>query len=134
MRPVVLDTPVVLGFCDPDDPSHNSSRLAISGCLTSGYPLVVPVSVLSEVLVGAFRSTQHAVRTVEGFLDEQVTEVRPLDRAAGRAAARFRAEHPTLGFAAALVLGTAKSIEAEQILTTEIEWAGYDDRVRVVAA
>lgn len=87
MKPIVLDSPVVIGFCDPDDAVHTSARLALAGCLTAGHPLVVPVSVLSEVLVGAFRSTPHAVRTVEGFLDDLVSEVRPLDRAAGRAAA-----------------------------------------------
>lgn len=34
--------------------------------------------------------------------------------------------------AAALVLGTAKSIEAEQILTTEKSWVAIDPRVRVL--
>jgi predicted nucleic acid-binding protein len=132
MKPIVLDSPVVIGFCDPDDAVHASARLALAGCLTAGHPLVVPVSVLSEVLVGAFRSTPHAVRTVEGFLDDLVSEVRPLDRAAGRAAARYRADYPELRMAAALVLGTAKSIEAEQILTTEESWTAIDPRVRVL--
>jgi predicted nucleic acid-binding protein len=132
MKPVVLDSTALLGFCDPDDPNHAVARAAVAECLAVGQPLVVPVSVLSEVLVGAFRSTPHAVRTVEGFVDDLVTEVRPIDRPTGRAAARYRADFPALRLAAALVIGTAKVIDAAQILTTDPTWAEVDPRIRVL--
>lgn len=132
MKPVVLDTTALLAFCDPDDEQHDNTREALGVCLAAGHPLVVPVSVLAEVLVGAFRSTPHAVRTVENLVDELVAEVRAIDRPAGRAAARYRAEFPDLPMGAAMVFGTAKVIDAEQILTTDPSWHEVDPRVRVL--
>jgi predicted nucleic acid-binding protein len=132
-RPTVIDSTVLLAFCDPDDPLHREARAAVDMRLTVGSPLVVPVTVLSEVLVGAFRSTPHAVRTVEAFVDELVDEVYPVDRPTGRAAAKYRADHPGLGMSPALVLGTAKVIAAEQILTTEETWIAIDTHVHLVS-
>jgi predicted nucleic acid-binding protein len=133
MKPVVIDSTVLLAFCDPDDPLHKVAKAVVNECLGAGSPLVVPVSVLSEVLVGAFRATPHAVRTVEGFVDELVSQVREIDRSVGRAAARYRAEHTGLGLSAALVFGTAKIIAADQILTSEPSWRQVDPRVRLVS-
>jgi predicted nucleic acid-binding protein len=134
MRPltVVIDTTVLVGFCDPDDPLHQVSWAALVECVTAGNSLVVPVSVLSEALVGAYRATPHAVRTVEGFVDDIATRLYPIDRPVGRVAARYRADHPGLPLAAALVFGTAKVVSAQQILTTEPSWKDIDDRTRVL--
>jgi predicted nucleic acid-binding protein len=132
MKPVVMDTSALIGFCDPDDVNHRQAKLAVQECKAAGHPLVVPVTVLSEVLVGAFRSTPHAVRTVEGFVDEMINEVRPVDRLVGRAAARYRADHPGLKLAASLVFGTAKVVDADQILTTDASWREIEARVRIL--
>jgi predicted nucleic acid-binding protein len=126
MRPVVVDSLVLLAFCDPDDPLHGVARAAVSECLLAGVPLVVPASVLSEVLVCAYRATPHAVRVVQGFVDELASEVRPLDRVAARAAARCRATRDGLPLHAGLVLGTAMSVAADRVLTA-------DPRVHVLA-
>lgn len=134
MRPptIVIDATVLVGFCDPDDPFHQVIRVALVECLTTGNSLVVPVSVLSEALVGAYRATPHAVRIVEGFVDDLATQVYPLDRPVGRAVARYRADHPRLPLAAALVFGTAKVVNAQQILTTDMSWKDIDNRTRVL--
>jgi predicted nucleic acid-binding protein len=132
MKPVVIDSTVLLAFCDPDDPLHEVATTAVNERLSAGFPLVVPVSVLSEVLVGAFRASPHAVRTVVGFVDELVSQVREIDRSVGKAAARYRAEHVGLGLAAALVFGTAKVIVADEILTSEASWREIDPRVHVL--
>jgi predicted nucleic acid-binding protein len=132
MRPVVLDSSVLLGLLDPDYPNHAAALAAVTRHLSAGRPIVVPASVLSEVLVGAFRSTPHAVRTVEGFIDDLVSEVRHVDRAVGRAAAQYRADHPWLPLSGALVIATGRLVDAEEILTADKRWEKIDDRVRVV--
>jgi predicted nucleic acid-binding protein len=132
-RPVVVDSLVLLAFCDPDDPLHVVARDAVAECLTGGLPLVVPASVLSEVLLGAYRTSRHAVRVVQGFVDEIASDVRPLDRAAARAAARCRASYDGLPLHAGLVLGTATSVTADRVLTADPSWAAVDPRVHVLA-
>jgi predicted nucleic acid-binding protein len=132
MSTVVVDATVLLGLCDPDDPAHKVASAALTECLAAGSELVVPVSALSEVLVGAFRSTPHAVRAIEGFVNELVSTVYPIDRPVGRVAARYRAEHPGLPLHAALVLATAKVLGAQQILTTDVSWIDKNECVHIV--
>src|SRR5262249_39598548 len=102
--------------------------------LAGGARLVVPVTALTEVLTGAFRATPYAVRTIETFIDDLVSEVRPTDRAVGRTAAKLLAEHPTLALAAALLLATGEVIGAKDILTTNQPLEQVDQRVRVLTA
>src|SRR5262249_45575040 len=100
--------------------------------LATGSRLIVPVTTLTEVLVGAFRATPYAVRTIEAFVDDLVSEVRPADRAVGRTAARLLADHPTLPLADALLLATAEVAGAQEILTTNQRLEQADRRVRVL--
>jgi predicted nucleic acid-binding protein len=132
MSTVVVDATVLVGFCDPDETAHEVATAALTACLAAGTGLVVPVSVLSEVLTGAYRNTPHAVRVIEGFVKELASRVYPIDRAVGRAAAQYRAEHPGLPLHAALVLGTAKIVNAERILTTDASWIDKSARVHIV--
>jgi predicted nucleic acid-binding protein len=132
MKRAVLDSTVVLAFCDPDDVSHAAVAGALTCCLRAGGRLVVPASVLCEVLARAFRTNAHAVRTVDHIVDELVSELRPIDRAASRAAAQYRAEYPRLPLSAALVLGTASVVDAAEVLTMDASWQEVDSRVRVI--
>jgi predicted nucleic acid-binding protein len=131
-NPIVIDSTVLLAFCDPDNPQHQAAAATITGYIGAGRWLVVPASALSEVLVGAYRASSHAVRTIEGLIVDLVHLVREIDRKIAHAAASYRAEHPELGLAAALVFGTAKVTAAGQILTTEPTWTTIDPRVRVL--
>jgi predicted nucleic acid-binding protein len=84
------------------------------------------------VLVGAFRATPYAVRTIESFVDDLVSEVHAADRAVGRAAAQLLADHPTLPLADALLVATGEVIDAQEILTTNRRLEQVDRRVRVL--
>jgi predicted nucleic acid-binding protein len=106
----------------------------VGSYVADGCRLVVPVTVLSEVLAGAFRSTPHAVRTVERFVDELVGQVRPADRQIGQAAARLRAQFEGLLLAEALVVATGQVAGAQEIVTTNGRLAAMDCRVRVLGA
>jgi len=44
MKPVVLDSTVLLGFCDPDNAVHDRARKMVTELLAVGHRLVVPVS------------------------------------------------------------------------------------------
>jgi len=103
MRSVVLDSGVLLALWDPHDTHHHAARTAVGRHLTDGRRLVVPVSILSDTLVGAFRATPYAVRTIERFVDQLVGHVLPVDREVGRVAARLRAHFRWLPLSDALV-------------------------------
>jgi predicted nucleic acid-binding protein len=132
MRPIIVDSSVLMAFCDPDDPAHKVARASVEEAIANGHPMIVPATALSEVLVGAYRSTPHAVRTILGFVDELAAGVHSIDQRTAQAAARYRAEHAELGFPAALVLATAKERVAACVLTTESSWRDVDPRVVVV--
>jgi len=131
-RPVVIDSGVLLAFWDVADTQHEAAVAVLKRHLADGIRLVVPVTVLSEVLVRAFRATPYAVRTVESFVDDLVGEVHPADQAIGRAAARLRANHPALPLADALLLATGEVVRAQEILTTNRQLEQVDQRIRVV--
>jgi len=129
---VVIDSGVLLALWDPDDTQHQAAVAALERHLADGSRLVVPVTALSEVLVGAFRATPYAVRTIEGFVDDLVGDVRAADRAVGRATARLLVDHPTLTLAEALLLATCEVVGAQEVLTTNPRLEKVDRRVRVL--
>lgn len=130
--PVVVESTVLVAFCDPADPLHEFVHQAVADQITAGHPLVVPASALAEVLVGAYQTSPHAVRTVEGFVSDLAATVYPVDREVARAAAQYRADNPGLPLLAAFVFGTAKTVNAQQILTTNLGWKGVDDRTVIL--
>jgi predicted nucleic acid-binding protein len=132
MRSVVVDSGVLVALLNPDDALNAAACAAVKGYLLDGCRLVLPVTVLSEVLVGAIRSSPHAVRTVEGFVDDLIREVRPVDREIGQAAARLRAEFAGLSLAAALVVATGQVAGVQEVVTTNGRLAAVDGRVRVL--
>ena len=132
MRAVVVDSGVLLAFWDPDAPQHQAATTALEHHLTDGARLVIPVTALSEVLVGAFRATPYAIRTIESFIDDLASDVHPADRTIGRAAARLLTDHPTLPLADALLLATGDVIGAQEILTTNQGLEQIDRRVRTL--
>jgi PIN domain nuclease of toxin-antitoxin system len=134
MRPVVLDSSVLVAFCDPDDRRHHHASQDVTRALQAGHPLVVPGSALSEVLVGAYRSTPHAARTVEKLVGELVSDVRPIDHEVAKAAARYRAGHADMSLGAALVLGTAKVVSAARVMTADSSWPDVGLLVHVLGS
>jgi predicted nucleic acid-binding protein len=118
----------------PDDELHPAARAAVGRHVADGCRLVLPVTVLSEVLAGALRSTPHAVRTVERFVDELVGQVQAVDREIARVAARLRARFEWLPLDAALVVATGEVAGVQEIVTTIGRLAEVDGRVRVLGA
>ncbi len=132
MTSVVLDTEVLLALWDPYHGQHLQARTVVGRYVVDGTQLIMPVSVFSETLIGAFRATPYALRTIEGFIDELVHFVHPVDRTVGRAAARLRADHDELPLDLALVIATGDAVAAGEIVTTDSRLAGLDQRVRLL--
>jgi predicted nucleic acid-binding protein len=128
---VVVDSGVLLALWDTSDPRHHAATAALQRHL-DGNRLIVPVTTLAQVLVGAYRATPYAVRTIESFIDDLINEVHPADRPIGRAAARLQANQPTLPLADALLLATGEIVRAQEILTTNPRLEQVDPRVRIL--
>ena len=131
MGAVVLDTSVLFGLLDDRDPHHAAATRALTN-LPSTEKVIIPTSVVSELLVGAMRRGPAAVRTTEAFVDDVADVVHVIDLAVAREAARLRATHRSLRLPDALVLGCAVVVSAERVLTADKRWAAVDPRVEVI--
>lgn len=132
MSTVVLDAGVVIGALDSADGHHRASVAALGEL--DGETLVLPASVLAEVLVHPYSRGAGAVRTVEHFLTDLRVRVEPLDAAGAHAAARLRASHPTLRLPDALTVAKA-AVLGGRVLTTDSRWpSGLGVAVHVLAA
>lgn len=132
MGTVIVDSGVMLGVLDDRDAHHVAATRALRECRARGDRVVVPVTVFTEILVGASRLGEAAVRLTESFVDTVADEVTVVDREVGRRAAALRARHRALRLPDALVLATAETAVADRILTADHAWARYDRRVELV--
>ena len=129
MGTVVLDSSVVIGFIEARDPCHAVSRQAILDARQNGADFLLPISVLSEVLVGAYRMGTAEERhrgIVRVFGDAH-----PLEEEAALKAAELRARHRSLRLPDALVVATGV-VEQATVLTCDKRLAGVDDCVQVI--
>jgi len=107
---VVLDSGVIIGALDSADVHHHAVVSALAGLTRED--LVVPASVLAEILVRPYARGPELVQRVEYFIADLGARIHPLDAAAANAAARLRAAHPSLRLPDAMTLGTAAALGA----------------------
>lgn len=127
-RTVVLDAGVVIGALDDEDAHFDASVAALDACAADDLRL--PASAYAEVLVRPSRLG----RLVEArdALHMLGIAVDPLSADAAELAAELRARHTSLHLGDALVLGFAKSVRADVVLTTDRRLEAFDRRVTVV--
>jgi predicted nucleic acid-binding protein len=116
---VVLDAGVIIGALDSTDAHHQAAVTALTGL--GRDDLVVPASVLAEILVRPYMRGPTAVRSVERFLADLAARIHPLDEAVAHAAARLRASHMSMRLPDALTVGTA-AVVGGTVLTTDKRW------------
>jgi predicted nucleic acid-binding protein len=129
MGAIVLDANVVIGLLDPDNAHHRSTRAALAEARLREDEFVLPASVLSEAMVGAYRlgtAADRRRRIVTLF-----GPVRAVDEAVALAAAELRAKHRSLRLPDALVIATGV-VEDAAVLTCDQRLAAVDDRVEVI--
>ena len=119
MTTVVLDAGVIIGALDSTDAHHQSAAAALGGL--GRDDLVVPASVLAEILVRPYMRGPKVVQRVERFLVDLGTRVHPLDEAVAHTAARLRASHASLRLPDALTVATA-TVVGGAVLTTDKGW------------
>ena len=132
MGAVVVDASVVLAILDARDSHHKAAVAAWRNVRAAGDRVILPATVLAEVLVGASRVGSDAVRTAEEFIDGIVDSVHDIDRSVARAAATYRARYNSLRLPDALVIAVGSVLDAQAILTADKKWSRTDRRVRVI--
>jgi predicted nucleic acid-binding protein len=130
MGEVVLDSSVLLGFLDTTDRHHGAALRVITDAVTAGDTVVLPASVLAEVLVGAARQGADVRDEAERRLLDAVDRLQPVDRDVVHAA-DVRAQHRTVRLPDALVIATGRALDA-RVLTADKRWAAVDARIEVV--
>lgn len=119
MTTIVLDAGVVISALDSSDIHHQACVAALTGLARD--QLVVPASVLADVLVRPYARGAFAVRRVEHFLADLGARIQPLDALGAHAAARLQASHPGLRLPDAFAVGTASVLKGA-VLTTHTRW------------
>jgi predicted nucleic acid-binding protein len=128
---IVLDSSLIIGFFMPDDPHHDQASAEIADARRGGADFILPISVLSEVMVGAYRS--GAARERHSGMLQLFGPPRSFDEELALAAAELRSRHRALRLPDALVVATG-IIEDAEVLTCEKRLATVDERVRVIGA
>jgi predicted nucleic acid-binding protein len=114
-----LDAGVIIGFLDGDDSHHDTARAALSSSLKQGDQLFIAASALAECLVGPARRSAKAVELVRTAVHRLPVSVVDLDEEIATQAAILRARHRTLKLPDALVIATAATSGADQLITTD---------------
>jgi predicted nucleic acid-binding protein len=123
---------VLLGLLDPGDAHHPAASNALRSARAAGRRLVIPATVLAEVLVSASRVGPAAVATTEAFVDTIIDSVRDIDREIARSAASYRSRHHFLRLPDALVVATGLVSDADAVLTADEKWKQVDQRVDLI--
>lgn len=131
MGEVVLDSSVLLGLLDSRDAHHDAARRVIAAAVDAGDSVVLPASVLAEVLVAAARQGPEIRNAAEKRLLATVDRLHPIDRDVAVHAADIRARHPSIRLPDALVVATGRAVDG-RVLTADKGWSSVDGRVEVV--
>jgi predicted nucleic acid-binding protein len=134
MGVALLDSNVVIGFLDADDPLHQSADGAVRAA-ASEHMFAVSVVTVAELLTGA-KLGHHDERTVRRFFAQGVSRRIALDEPAAERAAELRATHKALRMPDALILATA-DLNADVVLTADKQWlktSGLNCELRDIAS
>jgi predicted nucleic acid-binding protein len=130
---ILLDSTVIVGFLDADDAVH---EVAVAKLKQVGAgPLAASVISYAELLTGAARR-HHDHDRVEGFFDQVISALLPVDRPVAARAASLRARNSALRMPDALILATADNAEAiDTVLCADRAWPkfkGLNSRVELL--
>jgi predicted nucleic acid-binding protein len=126
---IAIDASVLIGLFRREDTHHESARAEISAARVREDTYVLPMSVLSEVMVGAYRTGTAAElhRRIVGLFGP----VRVLDEEVALAAAELRNRHRSLRLPDALVIATG-IVDDAVVLTCDERLGEIDERVQVL--
>jgi predicted nucleic acid-binding protein len=133
---IVIDSDVVVGFIDRSDALHKAADAALRDLATS-QPLFVSVITYAEVLTGA-RIGHHPLDAVDGFFEDVISQIIPVDVEVGDRAADLLARAKALKMPDALILASADTHpKVELLLSADRDLAklrGLRCEVRLISA
>lgn len=118
----VLDAGVIIGYLDDNDGHHEAAHEALRDARDRNDRLVLPASAFAEVLVGPSSDGSKAVAVVRELVKRVPIHIEPLDTEVAVAAADLRARHRSLKLPDALVIATARHLDADHLVTTDRNW------------
>jgi len=124
----ILDASISIALVDDTDALYGVAAETIA---SDPSDLILPASAYAETMVRAHRVDQAAA--VRDKIDGLRIGIAPLTEEMADEAARLRARFPSLRLGDALILATARILDAETVLTGDRRWAAVWDRVRVLA-
>jgi predicted nucleic acid-binding protein len=116
-----LDSGVVIGFLNSQDPHHRSAVDVMSEAINLGDQVAMSSVAYAECLVGSLRSGE-AHREFLRFILRFPVEVVDIDEEIAFEAARLRSEHQSLRMPDAMVIAAAISGGASRLVTTDGGW------------
>lgn len=130
----VVDTGVLIGLMEADDPHHAAAESALRNAEDDRRRLLLAASSYAELLVHPIRAGEDAVAEVDAMLRRARIELVPVDAPVARHAAALRARHGSrLRLPDALVVGVARHVGADEVLTTDGRWPEVGLPVTVLA-
>ena len=123
MGALILDASVLIGLLDTADPHHAAAVDDVEAADLRGTDLLAPASAYSEALVSFARAGR--VSDARDAIAAMGIAVTPLTATIAESAAQLRAARDRLRLLDAIVLATARALDAE-LLT-------YDDRLARIA-
>ena len=123
----VLDASIGIALVDDTDALYEAAAGTVA---SDPSDLVLPASGYAETMVRAHRA--GAAGPVRAKLDGLGIAISPLSEEMAEEAARLRARHPSLRMGDALIIATARILEADRLLTGDRRWDGIWDRIEVL--
>ncbi|HMD56566.1 MAG TPA: PIN domain-containing protein [Solirubrobacteraceae bacterium] len=111
MGALILDASVLIGLLDIADSHHAGSIDDVEAADRAGQELLVPASAYSEALVAFARAGR--VREAREAIAAMGITVTPLSATVAERASELRARHERLRLPDAIVLATARELQAE---------------------
>jgi len=108
---LILDASVLIGLLDIADSHHAGSIDDVEAADRAGQELLVPASAYSEALVAFARAGR--VREAREAIAAMGITVTPLSATVAERASELRARHERLRLPDAIVLATARELQAE---------------------
>jgi predicted nucleic acid-binding protein len=118
---ILLDTTAIVGFLDQDDALHDA---AVAELKRAGASSAFAASAVSyvEVVTGVALG-HHPEEAVEGFFDDLIRELLPVDRAVAARAGKLRGARRSLRMPDALILATADlHDDIESVVCADGDW------------
>ena len=122
-----IDAGVIIGFLDTDDAHHASARRQLAEAAEGNQQLAIAASAIAECLVAPARRGEAEIQIALELMNRLPISVIHLDAATATQAARLRARHRSLRLPDALVIATAASAGADQLVTTDHRWPSSGD-------